>query len=142
MDPYDFQHLVAGLLRGMGYHVSWVAPPGKDRGVDIVAQRDPLGTQGPRVKVQVKREQSKTDAKSLRAFTSVLKANDVGAFVTLGGFTSDAETDARDDARRINLIGPSQLFDLWVRHYDSIPDEDRRRLPIKLIAFLDIDGTL
>lgn len=66
MDPYEFQHLVAGLLRGMGYHVSFVAPPGKDRGVDIIAEPDPLGTQGPRVKVQVKREQSKTDAKTHR----------------------------------------------------------------------------
>lgn len=48
MDPYDFQHLVAGLLRGMGYHVAWVAPPGRDRGVDIVALGDPVGTKGPR----------------------------------------------------------------------------------------------
>jgi restriction system protein len=44
MDPYDFQHLVAGLLRGMGYDVTWVAPPGKDGGVDIVALGDPVGT--------------------------------------------------------------------------------------------------
>jgi len=27
--PYEFQELVADLLRAMGYHVSWVAPPGK-----------------------------------------------------------------------------------------------------------------
>lgn len=51
MDPYDFQHLVAGLLRGMGYHVNWVAARGKDQGVDIVALSDPIGTHGPRVKV-------------------------------------------------------------------------------------------
>jgi hypothetical protein len=37
MSPYDFQNLVAGLLKGMGYHVAWVAPPGPDRGVDIIA---------------------------------------------------------------------------------------------------------
>jgi restriction system protein len=138
MDPYEFQHLVAGLLRGMGYHVSHVAPPGKDRGVDIIAEPDPLGARGPRVKVQVKREQSKTDAKSLRAFLSVLKANDVGTFVTLGGFTSDAADEARNEARRITLIGPGELFELWVRHYDQIPDEDRRRLPIKTVAFLAV----
>src|SRR5581483_1369220 len=35
--------LVAALLRAMGYHVSWVAPPGPDRGVDIIARTDPLG---------------------------------------------------------------------------------------------------
>ena len=136
MDPFEFQHLVAGLLRGMGYHVSHVAPPGKDRGVDIIAQLDPLGTKGPRVKVQVKREQSKTDAKTLRAFMSVLKNDDVGAFVTLGGFTSDAADEGRHESRRVTLIGPEELFELWVEHYDRIPDEDRRRLPMKRIAFL------
>lgn len=141
VDPYDFQQLVAGLLRGMGYHVSFVAPPGKDRGIDILGELDPLGARGPRVKVQVKREQSKTDAKTLRAFLSVLKENDVGAFVTLGGFTPDAEEEARHEARRIALIGPSKLFDLWVRHYGSIPDEDRMRLPIKQVSFLALSET-
>ena len=43
MPPYQFQDLVAALLRAMGYHVAWVAPPGKDGGTDIVAYTDPLG---------------------------------------------------------------------------------------------------
>lgn len=47
MQPYDFQDLVAALLRAMGYHVSWVAPPGADGGMDIVAFTDPLGAKGP-----------------------------------------------------------------------------------------------
>ena len=36
MQPYDFQDLVAALLKGMGYHVAWVAPPGKDGGTEGV----------------------------------------------------------------------------------------------------------
>ena len=39
-NPYDFQNLVAGLLRGMGYHVVWIAPPGPDKGLDILAHTD------------------------------------------------------------------------------------------------------
>jgi restriction system protein len=136
MDPYDFQRLVAGLLRGMGYHVNWIASAGKDQGVDIVALSDPIGTRGPRVKVQVKREQKKTSATTLRAFYSVLKEGDIGLFVTLGGFTSDAETEARNEARRIRLINATEFFQLWARHYDEIPEEDRRRLPIKRVPFL------
>jgi restriction system protein len=136
MDPYDFQRLVAGLLRGMGYHVNWVAPQGKDQGVDIVALSDPIGTRGPRIKVQVKREQSKTSAPTLRAFYSVLHDGDVGVFVTLGGFTSEAETEARNEIRRIRLIDATEFFRLWARHYDDIPEEDRRRLPISSVPFL------
>jgi restriction system protein len=136
MDPYDFQHLVAGLLRGMGYEVAWVAPPGKDGGVDIVALGDPVGTKGPRVKVQVKREKNKSDVQTLRAFASVLRDGDVGLFVTLGGFTADSESEVRNEARRIRLIGAFQLFELWTKYYDRIPQEDRRRLPIKFVPFL------
>ena len=43
MNPYDFQELVAGLLRGMGYYVAWVSPPGPDKGIDVIAHTDPLG---------------------------------------------------------------------------------------------------
>lgn len=46
-NPYEFQELVAALLRGMGYYTPFVAPKGKDGGVDVVAYRDPLGTESP-----------------------------------------------------------------------------------------------
>ena len=36
MNGYDFQKLVAELLQAMGYHVTWIASPGKDGGVDIM----------------------------------------------------------------------------------------------------------
>ena len=42
IDPYDLQDLVATLLEAMGYYVSWVSPPGKDAGLDILAHTDPL----------------------------------------------------------------------------------------------------
>lgn len=34
---HDFQKLVAELLSAMGYHVAFIAPPGRDGGVDVVA---------------------------------------------------------------------------------------------------------
>lgn len=136
MDPYEFQHLVAGLLRGMGYYVDWVAPRGKDGGVDVLALSDPLGTKGPRVKVQVKREEGKTSAMTLRAFVSTLHGDDIGLFITLGGFTRDAEVEARNEIRRVRLIDATDFFRLWAQHYDDIPDADKRRLPISFVPFL------
>jgi restriction system protein len=53
LGPYEFQDLVAALLRGMGYFTPFVAPQGKDGGLDILAYRDPLGSVAPRLKVQV-----------------------------------------------------------------------------------------
>jgi len=57
--PYEFQDLVAALLRGMGYHTPFIAPKGRDGGIDIEAYSDPLGTVAPRIIVQVKQQKDK-----------------------------------------------------------------------------------
>jgi restriction system protein len=139
MPPYEFQDLVADLLRAMGYHVAWVAPPGRDEGIDIVAFTDPLGADGPRIKVQVKRQpSSKTNVDGLRSFMAVLSHNDVGIFVSSAGFTSEAEREARmQDNRRITLIDLERLFDMWVEHYAAMPEESSQRLPLRTVHFLD-----
>jgi len=137
MPPYDFQNLVAALLSAMDYHVSWVSPPGPDGGLDILAYTDPLGTRPPRIKVQVKRNTSqKVTVEGLRAFMALLGDEDVGIFVAVGGFTKDAENEARtQEKRRITLINLERLFDLWVEHYDAIPEQDRKMLPLKPVYF-------
>lgn len=141
MPPYDFQELVGGLLRGMGYHVSHVAPPGRDQGTDITAHVDPLGIQGARIKVQVKRRTDKVDVDGVRAFLAVLGSDDVGIFVCTGGFTSEAQREARSqDRRKLMLVDASRLFELWVQHYEKVPDEQRRLLPLKPIYYLNLDS--
>lgn len=137
MPPYDFQNLVAALLRAMDYHVAWIAPPGKDGGIDIVAHTDPLGTRVPRIKVQVKRRQDKITVDGLRSFMAVLADQDVGIFVSTGGFTKDAELEARiQEKRQLTLVDLQRLFDLWVEHYDKIDPADKVLLPLKPVYYL------
>lgn len=136
MNPYEFQDLVADLLRAMSYHVTWVSPPGKDGGIDILAWPDALGTRAPCIKVQVKRQQQAVNTEGLRAFRALLTGGDVGLFVCTGGFTRDAEMEARTHEKRVTLIGLERLFDLWDEHYDKLTDAARRRLPLRSIRFL------
>jgi restriction system protein len=137
MGPYDFQNLVAALLRAMGYHVSWIAPPGRDGGIDILAHTDPLGINMPRIKVQVKRRTDKISVEGLRSFMAVLGDQDVGLFVSAGGFTREAENEARtQEKRKITLLGLEQLFDLWLEHYAKVDEPDRQLLPLKPVHFL------
>lgn len=137
MNPYDFQDLVADLLKAMGYHVAWVSPPGKDGGVDILAYNDPLGTRPPRIKVQVKRVNQKVNVEGLRSFASLIGNDDVGLFVSTGGFTKDAEDFARaQESRKVTLIAVDKLVDLWIAHYGKLDDMARRRLPLTPIYFL------
>lgn len=137
MNPYDLQDLVAALLKAMGYHVAWVAPPGRDGGVDILAFSDPLGTRPPRIKVQVKRLNDKVRVDGLRSFLALLGDGDVGIFINTGGFTRDAQDEARtQEKRRISLLDAEKLFDLWVEHYGKLEDSARRKMPARPIWFL------
>lgn len=141
MNPYDFQALVADLLRAMDYHIAWEAPPGKDGGLDILAWPDPLGTKPPRLKVQVKRQMQAVTVEGVRSFLAVLGEDDVGLFVALGGFTRDAKESARNqERRRVTLIDIRNLYDLWVAHYARLGDEARRRMPLKPVYFLSPGG--
>ena len=123
----------------MGYHVVWIAPKGKDGGLDLIAQSDPLGVRGPRIKGQVKRRPgTKTTEDELRSFLSLLEPADVGVYISLGGFTSDTQAAARRSSRRITLVDGEGLLDLWVEHYDRVDQAGRELLPIRPVYFLDV----
>ena len=137
MSPYDFQRLVAGLLEAMNYHVQWVAPPGPDQGIDIVASADPLGAAASRLKIQVKRRADRINVEGLRAFLAVLGDEDIGIFVSAGGFTRDAEKEARtQERRRITLVNLDRLVSLWVENYDHLDESARQLLPLRPVHFL------
>ena len=137
IDPYDLQNLVAALLEAMEYHVSWVSPPGKDGGLDIVAYSDPLGTKPPRIKVQVKRRKDAIGVEELRSFMALINEDDVGIFVTTGGFSKDATQLARhQERRRLTLIDQVRLVELWIQYQDQVPTEKRDALPLTPIYFL------
>ena len=137
INPYEFQDLVADLLKAMGYFIYWIAPPGKDGGIDIIAYSDPLGAHGPRVKVQVKHKIGlPIPVEPLRAFMSVLGSDEIGLYVSSGGFTSGAREESRaQEKRKITLIDLESLVELWIEHYPKLSQEARQRLPLKPIFF-------
>lgn len=136
-NPYEFQDLAAAMLRGMGYHTPFVAPHGKDGGVDIIAYRDPLGTVSPRIKVQIKhRPNNPTTVQEVRQLMGLLqKDGDVGIFVSSGGFTSDAKTTARSSHVHVELIDLDRFISLWQEFYAKLTDEDKALLPLIPIYF-------
>jgi len=137
MAPYEFQDLVADLLKALGYYIAWISPPGKDGGVDIIAHTDPLGTQSPRIKVQVKRVGQRVDLQTLNSFLAIIDSDDVGLYVSTAGFTRDAEEAARrQSGRKITLIDLERLLDLWIGAYNKLDEKSRRRLPLSPIYFL------
>lgn len=136
-DPYDFQDLVAALLRAMGYHTPFIAPKGKDGGIDIIAYVDPLGAQTPRIKVQVKHKPDTTiGASEVRALLGVLRQGDIALFVTSGTFSAEAKNTATNSREFIRLIDGNEFIEMWKEYYDKMSDDDKNMLPLKRIAFL------
>ena len=136
-NPYDFQDLVASLLKAMGYFIQSVAPRGKDGGIDIVAYVDPLGAQTPRIKVQVKHKpDTVTGAADIRALLGVLKAGDIALFVTSGTYSAEAKHAATGGDKFIRLIDGDEFIEMWQNYYDKMSDDDKNMLPLKRISFL------
>lgn len=139
-NPYEFQDLVAALLRGMGYYTPFIAPKGKDGGLDIIAYKDPLGTTVPRIKVQIKHRENTASVKEIRELMGLLhKDGDVGLFVSTSGFSPDAKSTARTSNVHIELIDQNKFIELWQEFYDRLSDIDKNLFPLRTIYFLDIN---
>ncbi len=135
--PYEFQDMVAALLRAMDYHTPFIAPKGKDGGIDIIAYLDPLGAKTPRIKVQVKHKPDATiGASEVRALSGVLKTGDIALFVTSGTYSADARNAASGNDKFIRLIDGDDFIEMWQEYYDKMTDEDKNMLPLKRISFL------
>jgi restriction system protein len=136
-DPYEFQDMVAALLRAMDYHTPFIAPKGKDGGIDIIAYLDPLGAKTPRIKVQVKHKpETAIGASEVRALSGVLKAGDIALFVTSGTYSADARNAASGNDKFIRLIDGNDFIEMWQEYYDKMSDDDKNMLPLKRISFL------
>jgi len=140
-NPYEFQELVAALLRGMGYYTPFVAPQGKDGGIDVIAYRDPLGTVSPRIKVQIKHRGAAASVQEVRQLMGLLqKDGDVGMFVSSSGFTPDAKSTARGSHVHVELIDLDRFIALWQEFYPKLTDEDKGLLTLVPIYFYAPSG--
>lgn len=136
-NPYEFQDMVAALLRSMGYYTPFVAPKGRDGGVDVIAYIDALGAKAPRIKVQVKHKpDDSVPAKDIRGLLGILRDGDIGLFVTSGAYSQPARQEALGSKTYIKLIDGEDFIQMWQENYNKMPDQDKNMLPLKYIAFV------
>jgi restriction system protein len=137
LGPYEFQDLVAALLESMGYSTPVVAAPGVDGGTDILAYLDPLGTRTPHIRVQIKHRDQAAIREEVAALRGIIRADrEVGLFVSSGGFTRDARREAGHGSTHIELVDLDRFLELWLQHYDRIPEAKRARLRLEPVHFL------
>ncbi len=136
-NPYEFQDMVAALLRAMGYYTPFIAPKGRDGGVDVIAYIDALGAKTPRIKVQVKhRPDDCIPAKDIRSLLGILRDGDIALFVTSGTYSQQARTEALTSKTYIKLIDGEEFIQMWQDNYSKMTDDNKNMLPLKHIAFV------
>lgn len=142
-DPYQFQNFIAALLRGMGYYTPFIAPKGKDGGIDIIAYEDPLGAKGNHFKVQVKHYPDTAISIDVVKHLgySVTKSNEIGIIATSGRFTNECHAESRRSTRTLRLLDMEELIDLWIQFYPNMADDDKSELPITPVYYLNTNKT-
>jgi restriction system protein len=132
MDPFDFEELVAAVLRAMGYAAE-TTQDGSDFGVDIVAHPDELGFENPVIKVQVKRVSERTGNQDIGRFLGTFSHDENGLFVSTGGYTRPATEEVRAAAQWVTLLDRDGFIDLLVDNYDKLEQEYRAQIPLKQV---------
>jgi restriction system protein len=116
MDPYQFESVVADLLKKMGYGESFTTKKSNDGGVDAIVNEDALGLS--KIFAQAKRyaEKNIVQQKAIRDFLGSLVANGItkGVFITTSDFSKDAEQLARN--KSVVLINGDKLTEFMIQY--------------------------
>jgi restriction system protein len=130
LDWDEMQELIAGVLRAMGYKTR-VAPPGPDRGADIVASPDGLGFENPRIVVEVKHRTGPMGSKGVRSFLGGRHKDDRGLYVSTGGFSKDSRYEADRAGIPLTLWELDDVVRALVDYYDKLDSETQQLVPLK-----------
>ncbi len=131
---HDLSLLVTALLEAEGFTCR-NSPPGSDGGVDVLAGMGPLGMDSPRLVVQVKSQNSAVSDVVLQQLNGAIhryQANQA-LLVTFGGVTGPARTYLESQYFSIRVWTLSDILNSLYKHYGSIPEELKARLPLKQI---------
>jgi len=130
LSPDDMEMLTATLLRAMGFKAR-VTPKGADRGRDVIASRDGLGLEAPRIVAEVKhRPGTAMGAPDIRSFLAGLREGDRGLYVSTGGFSREAKYEADRSNIPATLVDLEDLAELVVEHYERFDSDGRALVPL------------
>ncbi|MEI7559762.1 MAG: restriction endonuclease, partial [Actinomycetes bacterium] len=135
--PREFEFFVSDLLNAAGYTARATQESG-DGGIDVIAHRDPLGLEPPVIKVQVKRTTAPIGGPAVQQLTGALASgsNELGLFVTLGGFTKDAVHIERQ-RQDLRLVDGPALVEMLLDNYDRLPANIRTKIPLTRVFAVD-----
>jgi restriction system protein len=98
-----------------------------------VAHPDPLGFERPRIKAQVKHRRDSAGGPEMRSFIATLRDGENGLYVSTGGFTRDAEVEARGAREPVTLLDREDFIRLLLEHYEDLEPEYKAQVPLRKV---------
>ena len=140
---HRLQELVAEILRAEGMTCK-VPPEGADGGIDIVAGSGVLGISAPTIIVQVKSQDTRVGSQVLDQLGGVVGQHqaDHGLLVTLGGLTAAAKSKVEAQRLRVAVWDAEELLNRLLEHYDVMPDDVKKAIPLRRTWLIDESDTI
>jgi restriction system protein len=131
---HDLARLVEAVLQAQGFS-TFRSPAGTDGGIDVLAGAGPLGTESPKICVQVKSGDSPVDVKVVRELQGVLSTvhADQGLLVAWAGLTKPADAEARAQFFRLRVWTADDVINAVTRVYDQLSADIQAELPLKRV---------
>ncbi len=133
----EFEEFTADLLKSLGYQARVTQYTG-DGGVDVIAHKDPLGLEPPRIKVQCKHTAATIGTPAVQNLIGTLASgtSDLGLFVTLGNYSTGALGLERN-LQNLRLLTGNDIVTLVLENYPKLPRVWRERLPLRPVYVVD-----
>ena len=128
---HAFADFISHLLNIMGYKTR-VSPEGPDGGIDIIAHKDELGFEPPLIKVQVKSSEGSISEPMVSQLYGKVDKAEYGMYVTLGTFTNQAKTFARNK-NNLRAIDGEELVSLIFKFYEKFDSKYKALLPLRMV---------
>jgi len=141
MDHDRLLQVVAASMRGMGYATDVEAAPSRAAGPQIRAFARPDRDRGqtlPSIRILVRpgSDGVMTAVEVLAAQARLTGSGDIGVVVSVPGFASDAGAALDAGGAHLELVDLDGLIDLWLIHYDHLPEADKDLLRLRPVYFL------
>lgn len=135
---HEMEKLVEGILKAKGFH-TYSHGKGPDFGVDVLASKGDLGFESPKICVQVKSGQYRTDRPTLDQLIGTMQnfKAEYGLLVSWGGFKDSVLKEIDKHFFNVRLWDAEELIRQIFKEYENLPNEIKQKLPLKKIWILD-----
>jgi restriction endonuclease Mrr len=119
MDPFQFEFLIADLLKAIGYEDVEVTKRSGDKGIDVIANLTMDGITDVKTIIQAKRfkQGNNISGKIITQLRGSAEVDQRGLVITTSDFTKDAINEAKSPYKMpVSLVNGEKLLSLLIRY--------------------------